>query len=286
MPESAANAAMQRHWNEVAGPRWVRLGGVQEARNVEVAALLIREARPAPGERVLDIGCGTGATALPLAEAVGQKGQVTGIDISEPMLEVARRRVAERGLTNVTLLLADAQEYPLPEAEFDLLTSRFGVMFFADPVAAFRNLIGAARPSGRLCLAVWAGIADNLHWQIPYEIALRRVGPPAPQPPHAPGPLAFSDADYLRGILEAAGFADVAIAPRAFEVIGESAAQEGELAAMLGPAGRLLDEKQADDATRQAIAAETAAAFAARARPDGSLRLPGTVLIAKGHRSR
>src|SRR5712691_3532312 len=173
----AANAAMRRYWNEVAGPRWVGRLGVQEARNVEVTALLMEAAQITPGERVLDVGCGPGATTLPYAAAVGPQGHVTGIDISEPMLAVARKRVAEQGYDNVTLLLADAQVHPLPPASFDLVTSRFGVMFFADPTVAFRNLCGALRPGGRLCVAVWASIEENVHRKVPYEIALRHLGP-------------------------------------------------------------------------------------------------------------
>ena len=96
-PADTANAAMRRYWNEVAGPRWVERAEIQESRNVEVAHLVLREAHPAPGERVLDVGCGPGATTLPYAAAVGPTGHVTGIDISEPMLAVARSRVAERG---------------------------------------------------------------------------------------------------------------------------------------------------------------------------------------------
>jgi ubiquinone/menaquinone biosynthesis C-methylase UbiE len=275
-----ANAAMQRHWNEVAGPRWVRLGGLQEARNVEVAEMLLAAARPAKGEQILDIGCGTGATLLPFAEAVGPRGHATGIDISEPMLGVARQRIADRRLKNITLLLADAQVHALPASSFDLLTSRFGVMFFADPVAAFRNLISAVKPGGRLCMAVWASIADNTHWKIPYDIAVRRVGPPAAVSPHAPGPLAFSDPDYLRRILETAGFADVGMEKRPFQVHGESASGMAEHSAVMGPAGRLLDEKKADEATRREIIAETASAYAPYANDDGELRLPGTVLLA------
>ena len=281
---AGANAAMQRYWNEVAGPRWVSLAGAQEARNIEVARLLLAEARPAAGEQVLDVGCGTGATAVPLAAAVGPSGHVTGIDISEPMLSVARQRVAAEQQGNLTLLLADAQVHAFRPASFDLLVSRFGVMFFADPVAAFTNLCGAARPGGRLCMAVWAPLADNLHWRIPYEIALRHLGPPAPQPPHAPGPLAFSDPDYFRSVLAAAGFAEIAITPRAFQVIGRSAASEAEHAGLQGPSGRLIDEKQADPATRQAIVGETAAALAAHAGANGELRLPGTVFIATARR--
>src|ERR1051326_3746551 len=93
-----ANAAMRRYWNEIAGPRWVDRAEIQEARNIEVADLVLREAAAKPGERVLDVGCGPGATALPLAVAVGATGHVTGVDISEPMLGLLRRRIAERGI--------------------------------------------------------------------------------------------------------------------------------------------------------------------------------------------
>ena len=279
-----ANAAMRRYWNEVAGPRWVQRAETQEARNIEVAHLVLREAHPAPGERVLDVGCGPGATALPIAAAVGPTGHVTGIDIAEPMLGLLRQRIAERGITNITPLLADAQTHAFAPASFDLLTSRFGVMFFADPPAAFRNLGAALRPGGRLCMAVWAGIADNVHWQIPFEIAVRHVGPPKPQPPHTPGPMAFGDPDYLRGILNGARFTDITIEPRRFHVIGKSAKSEAEHASVLGPSGRLLDEKEADAATRQAIVDETEAAFAAYAGGNGEIRLPGTFLLVRARR--
>src|SRR5947208_5260219 len=126
-----ANAEMRQYWNEVAGPRWVSRAEIQESRNIEVADLVLREAQAAPGERVLDIGCGPGATALPLAAAVGPGGHVTGVDISEPMLGLLQRRVAERGIPNLTPLLADAQTHAFEPASVDLLTSRFGVMFFA-----------------------------------------------------------------------------------------------------------------------------------------------------------
>ena len=282
--DTAANAAMRRYWNEVAGPRWVQRAEVQEARNIEVAELVLREARAMPGERVLDVGCGPGATALPLAAAVGSQGHVTGVDIAEPMLGMLRQRVAERGIANLTPLLADAQVHEFAPGSFDLITSRFGVMFFADPFAAFRNLCRATKPGGRLCMAVWSGIDDNVHWKIPFEIAVRLVGPPKPTLPHAPGPMAFREPDYLRRILTEAGFAGINIEPRAFHVVGRSAAQEAEMAGLLGPSGRLLDEKQADEATRRAVVGETEAAFAPLAAPNGEVRLPGTILLAKARR--
>jgi len=279
-----ANAAMRRYWNEVAGPRWVQRAEIQEARNIEVADLVLRQAQARPGEQVLDVGCGPGATAIPLAAAVRPTGQVTGADISEPMLGLLRERIVERGIANLTPLLADAQTHAFPPAGFDLVTSRFGVMFFADPFAAFRNLCAATKPGGRLCMAVWAGMDGNTHWKIPFEIAVRLVGPPKPQPPHAPGPMAFRDPDYLRRILSEAGFVELSIEPRPFDVIGRSVVQEAEIAGMLGPSGRLLDEKDADDATRRTVVTETAAAYAPYVGPNGELRLPGTVLLAKARR--
>lgn len=279
-----ANAAMRRYWNEVAGPRWVGLGGAQEARNVEVARMLLEAAAAEPGERVLDVGCGTGATLIPFAAAVGPQGHATGIDIAAPMLERARERVAEQGLTNVTLLQADAQVHEFAPASFDLVTSRFGVMFFADPTAAFSNLCAALRPGGRLCMAVWAAVAENVHRRIPLEIAVRRLGPPSPQPPHAPDAQVFADRDYFRSVLVAAGFADIAIEPKKFHVIGASVSGMADNVVLFGAIQRLLDEKHADTATRQAIVKETEAAFAAYATPSGEIRLPGTFLLATAHR--
>src|SRR6266446_3071956 len=186
--DNRANAEQQEYWNTVAGPRWVGLGGYVERRVRAVNDLLLARSAVAPGERVLEIGCGTGAATTPFAEAVGERGEVIGVDISEPMLAGARKRIAESGLRNVSLLHTDAQTHRFEPNRFDLITSRFGVMFFADPVAAFTNLLPAVRPGGRLCFACWAALKDNRHWLIPYEVILRHLGPPAPKPPRAPGP--------------------------------------------------------------------------------------------------
>jgi SAM-dependent methyltransferase len=166
------------------------------------------------------------------------------------MLARARADAEAAGLGNVAFEQGDAQVHPLGPARFDTVISRFGIMFFADPVAAFRNLIAALKPGGRLCTAVWATLAENVHWKIPLEIAIRHLGPPAPQPPHTPGPHAFGDRDYLRGILAAAGFADIAIKPRDFHIRGDTPAAMAEHVGMFGVVQRLMDEKAADDATR------------------------------------
>jgi SAM-dependent methyltransferase len=280
---TGSNAAQQEYWNTVAGPRWVGLAGFVERRVQPVNALLLARSGISPGESVLEIGCGTGAATVDFAEAVGDGGEVLAVDISEPMLAGARERIAEGGRRNISLLLADAQIHAFDPSRFDLVTSRFGVMFFADPVAAFRNLLRAAKPGGRLCFACWGGLEDNRHWLIPYEVALRHLGPPAPKPPRAPGPMAFSDPDYVRSFLGTAGFEEIEILRETPDIIGATPEEEAEHACIMGPSGRLIDEKNPDDDVRQTIRREMASAFAAHLRA-GSMRLPSTVLVITARR--
>jgi SAM-dependent methyltransferase len=278
-----ANTAQHEYWNTVAGPRWVGLGGLVERRVRAVNDLLLARSEVAMGESVLEIGCGTGAATVPFAEAVGDHGRVAGVDISEPMLAGARKRIAETGLGNVTLLHADAQVHRFEAGHFDLITSRFGVMFFADPVAAFSNLLPALRRDGRLCFVCWAPLEENRHWLIPYEIALRHLGPPAPTPPRLPGPLAFSDPDYVRSILESAGFDDTVIDRETPDIVGSTPEEEAKHACIMGPPARLIDEKKPDDAVRETIRREMAEAFAAYAH-NGSMLLPSTVFLVTARR--
>ena len=277
-----ANAAQRRYWNTIAGPRWVAAPGFRERRNRESTELLLARLGIAGGESVLEIGCGTGALTVPLAAAVGERGRVVAVDISEPMLKVAR--VGERGLQNVTLLLGDAQVFEFEPAAFDLATSRMGVMFFADPAAAFRNIDGALKPGGRLVFACWGPLAENRHWLISYDIALRHLGPPAPQPAHEPSPLAFADPDYIRGVLAAAGFAEITVERAHPTIIGGSPEEEARQALMMGPTARLIEGKKPAEATRQTIAREIEAAFAGEA-ISGPIRLPATVFLVAARRS-
>ena len=280
---SIANIAQCDYWNNVAGPRWVGLGGFVERRVRAVNDLLLARSAVAFGESVLEVGCGTGAATVPLAEAVDERGRVLGVDISEPMLAGARERLAASGLGNVTLVRGDAQVYPFETGCFDLITSRFGVMFFADPVAAFRNLLPAARPGGRVCFACWGPLEENGHWLIPYEVAVRRLGPPAPTPPRMPGPMAFSDRDYVRSILETAGFADIEINRETPDIISSTPEEEAEHACIMGPSARLIEEKKPGDAVRATIRREITEAFAAYA-GDKEMRLPSTVFLVTARR--
>jgi SAM-dependent methyltransferase len=277
-----ANEAMRHYWNTVAGPRWIASPGFRERRNQESLALLLGSLRLAGGESVLEIGCGTGAVTLPLAQAVGEQGRVVAVDISEPMLGSARQRVEESGLHNVTLLPGDAQVFAFEHGAFDVATSRMGVMFFADPVAAFRNIGGALKPGGRLVFACWAPLAENRHWLISYDIALRHLGP-APSTDHEAGPLAFGDPEYVRRVLAAAGFDEITVERAHPTIIGGSPEEEARQALMMGPTARLIEAKQPDEATRQVIAEEIAAAFAAEASA-GPIRLAATIFLVTARR--
>jgi SAM-dependent methyltransferase len=278
-----ANEVQRHYWNTIAGPRWVASPGFRERRNEESLALLLACLRLAGGESVLEIGCGTGAVTLPLARAVGEHGRVVAVDISEPMLGAARQRVGESGMHNITLLPGDAQVLAFEQAAFDVATSRMGVMFFADPMAAFRNIGSALKPGGRLVFACWAPLAENRHWLISYDIALRHLGPPAQPAEHEPGPLAFADPDYIRSLLAVAGFAEITVERAHPTIIGGSPEEEARQALMMGPTARLIEATKPNATIRKMIAEEIAAAFAAEASA-GPIRLPATILLVTARR--
>jgi len=173
--------------------------------------------------------------------------------------------------------------FALEPAAFDLATSRMGVMFFADPAAAFRNIGGALKPGGRLVFACWGPLAENRHWLISYDIAVKHLGPPAPQAAHQPSPLAFADPDYIRGVLAAAGFVEITVERAHPMVICGSPEEEARQALAMGPTARLIEEKNPAEATRQTIAREIEAAFVAEAGP-GQIRLPATIFLVAARR--
>ncbi len=161
------------------------------------------------GERVLDIGCGCGTTTLRLGMTVAPDGAVVGVDISAPMLDVARAR-AQAMNADIPFLESDASTHDF-QPVFDLVFSRFGVMFFADPAAAFKNIRMALAPRGRLAFVCWRGFAENAWSSIPFAAAKHLLPEQPPADPHAPGPFAFADAERLKGILTSAGFANIRI---------------------------------------------------------------------------
>jgi SAM-dependent methyltransferase len=205
------NEAQQRQWNNAEViERWK----VVEPSTARAEEPLFAALQPRPGERILDIGCGGGGTTLRAATEVGPTGLAVGCDISAPLVDLATTRARERGLTNVTFHEGDAQVADIPGGPFDAAISRYGVMFFADPPAAFANIRRHLKPAGRLAFVCWREAALN-PWY-PSEI-LARYAPPAPPSEFAPpGPFALGDEAYRTSILQHAGFGDITTAYHEF----------------------------------------------------------------------
>jgi SAM-dependent methyltransferase len=194
-------------WNATEGEYWAEQDARFEASGAPFRAALLAAAAIDVDARVLDIGCGAGPTTRDAARTARQ-GSALGVDIAAPLVERARQRTAEAGITNAEFVLADAQIHPFPPASFDRAISQFGAMFFGDPVAAFTNIGRAIRSGGGITLLVWAAPQDN-EWFLQIGAALA-AGRDNPLPiPGAPGPFSLADVDRTRTILTSAGFHDV-----------------------------------------------------------------------------
>ena len=209
------NATQIEFWNGETGRNWVTHDAIMEAMLQPLGESVMGTLAPQPGEHVLDIGCGCGHTSLRLADRVGAEGSVTGVDISAPMLAVASQLAAERNAehTSIQFLEADAQTHTFEPERYDGVFSRFGVMFFEDPVAAFANIRGALRTSGRLAFCCWQPRAVNPFMTVPAMAALELLPAPPEMPPRTPGPFAFEEADYVTEVLTSAGFESVVVTP-------------------------------------------------------------------------
>ncbi|MBT5130110.1 MAG: methyltransferase domain-containing protein [Rhodospirillaceae bacterium] len=277
-----ANSGQIEYWNSAAGEKWAVNQERLDRQLSLVADRLFERSAIQPGERIIDIGCGTGASALRAAQAVGPNGHVFGVDISQPMLDLAKSRAG--GMDNLRLEIADAQNHDFVPGARDLLQSRFGVMFFADPIAAFANLLTALRPGGRLSFVCWAAMADNPWFMIPRNAAARHLGEPEPWPPRAPGPTAFAEADYVTGILKSAGFGDVRVDTEACDLIGgDSAANTAAFAVNVGPAARILKLHSPSPETIAAITADVEAEMVPYLRTEG-VRVPAKLNFVSAER--
>ncbi len=196
-----------KYWNEAGGRRWAENIERVERMLEPLTAQLLAQAAPQAGERVLDIGCGGGRTSAAFANAVGEGGEVLGLDVSAVILDVARARY--RALSHLRFAQGDAGSMALPARHYDAMVSRFGVMFFPDASGAFRHLRQALKPDGRLVFICWQALTENPWMAVPVQAAFQVLPKPEPQPPTAPGPFAFANPDHLRAVLESAGFGDI-----------------------------------------------------------------------------
>jgi ubiquinone/menaquinone biosynthesis C-methylase UbiE len=258
------NAQQIEFWNGPGGQRWAELNDQTERMLSYITAALMPFAAAKPGEHVLDIGCGCGTTSAAHAKSVGSSGTVVGVDISKPMLAIARQNSAS---ANTTFIEADASSHAF-KPEFDLVFSRFGVMFFADPGAAFANIRKALKPGGRLAFVCWRAAQENAWAARPLAAAFDLLPPQEPVDPLAPGPFAFADKTRLASILSGAGFKDVK-ADTLDTVAGMGATVDDAARASLniGPLSRAAGGL--DDATKAKIHARVREALAGFKTPAG-----------------
>ena len=241
------NADQIAYWNGPGGEHWTERQPLQDILLAPISQILIDSAAANSGERIVDVGCGCGSTSIALAQAVAPSGFVLGIDISAPMLARARQ-LAPKTLP-VDFVLADATVHPFDPASFDLLVSRFGVMFFAEPALSFANLRRALKPTGRLAFVCWREPRENPMLMTPLQAAYKHV-PKLPQPgPEDPGPFSFASEERVKRILREAGFVDVAIVPRNLSLdiaIGRGLEAAVQGAIEIGPASRALHDHPED----------------------------------------
>jgi SAM-dependent methyltransferase len=254
MPETAtANSDQVAYWNAAAGETWTAMQDKLDNQIQPLGEAAIEALGLNAGDTVVDVGCGCGQTTAALARRVGAGGSVLGVDVSRPMLAAARHGLAAQGLAQARVIEADAQTHAFAPAAFDAVFSRFGVMFFDDPRAAFANLRSALLPTGRLSFVCWRSLSDNPWMNVAYE-AVRPLVPDAVATPpgDAPGPLAFADPARVKAILEGAGFHRASLEPVDHPMsLGENRGLEAAAreAITLGPVSRILAE--ASDGLRE-----------------------------------
>lgn len=286
LENSGPNAEQIKYWNETSGPKWVALHELVDTQIRPLGLHAMDRAVIAAGERALDVGCGCGSTTLELARRVGPAGSATGVDISAVMLERARQSAAQAKLSNLHFENADAQTYPFAAGSFDVVYSRFGVMFFAQPDAAFANLQRALRPGGRLAFAAWQPVHLNPWMFVPMMAAAQHITLPMPAGPDAPGPFSFADPERVRGILSRAGFADLA-----FEELNDTMTVGGgagldqtvEFLLQMGPAGNAMRDAATGAGVRDAVVAAVREALQPYATPNG-IRMQAAAWVVTGRR--
>jgi SAM-dependent methyltransferase len=267
----SANEDQIKFWNEKAGQDWVELQERMDANMSGIHAALMAFAAPAPGMAILDVGCGTGTTSMALAAIAGATGRVSGVDISKPMLGLARQRAGQAGLKIAFAEVDAATQVFAPE--HDLVFSRFGVMFFDDPARAFANIRTALKPGGRLAFVCWRTPSENPWASAPLAAARPFLPEPPPPDPLAPGPFAFADPERVKDILGKAGFGGITVNKYdGVMVMGRDMDSVAAQTLRIGPLFRALGE--ADDAAQAHILAAVRAALEKFRAPSGEIAPP------------
>jgi ubiquinone/menaquinone biosynthesis C-methylase UbiE len=235
-------------WNEILVPKWNTFRHLLSGNGAVHSETAYDHFEIKPGDKVLDIGCGYGETCLEIAKIVGPEGEVMGLDCTEAFLEIANNERDASGLQNVKFVLGDAMTYELPANYYDVVYSRFGVMFFQNIVFALKNAHKTLKPGGVVCMIVWRTIADNPCWGMAKDIALRHLPPPGDNAQTCgPGPFALADEETTRAMLNAAGFQDILLFKRndADVCVGTSMEEAIDFQILVGPSGEIIREAEA-----------------------------------------
>ena len=277
MANYGENEAQGKFWNDAPGQSWVKHDLVMNLRLGNISDILFDRLKGVSASNALDIGCGTGSTSIKMAETLAQDSRVTGIDISEPMLQRAREKAAD--LENVSFVTADAQVFQFEPGKFDAAISRFGVMFFEDPTKAFANMRSAMKPGSQFTFVCWAPYAENEFFSLPLKTVLEFVPSEYELVANAPGPLAFSDKDYLSGILQSSGFSNSNIEVVKTSVDTEDTPEEdATLLMQIGFGARAVREAELDQRRTDELYQLFLANSKAR-QSDGIIKYAATVYI-------
>ncbi len=235
------------HWNGEAGDKWVDMAELLDAMLAPHGQKVIEATPLAEGNHVLDIGCGGGALSLMAAQKIGADGRITGVDVSEALLALARKRADKKGI-KADFLHEDASDFTLPE-KADHALSRFGVMFFAQPAKALATIKNNVKKGGQFSFVCWQGLKQNEWGRMPLEAAKKFLKtPPEMPPPHSPGPFGFADRDYLREVLREAEWQNISIEPLLSKMAmpGRDTREAAQFMLEMGPVSRLLQEQDID----------------------------------------
>ena len=262
---SSVNRTGFDYWNNEAGRQWVAQRELIDSLFEPVTAAIVDAAAPKLGERIVDIGCGTGTTAFELAKRVGSRGSVLGIDVSAPMLKLAQERAAAGKYANVFIVDADATNYAFSRNSVDLVFSRFGVMFFDEPVKAFANIRSGMNFGGRLAFVCLRPMIESSWYRIPIEAAKPHLPPLPSVAPDAPGMFTFAKKERLQGILSDAGFHGIKMKPADVPINARTLDRALAFMTHIGPVTRMLEagsheqRQRAEAAVRDALAANIGA---------------------------
>ena len=268
-------------WNEILVPKFVRWKHIIVDGLTHHSAAVFPRLAVRPGDRVVDVGCGFGDTAILLADRVGPAGSVLGMDCCDAFLAFGRRDAAAPGVGNVAFVEADVQQYPF-HGEFDFCFSRFGTQFFENPVAALRNMRSSLRPGGTMTMIVWRGLDENPWLAVPKQVVTRFLPPPGEDARTCgPGPFSMADPEVVRTQLRIAGYDGVGFeridAPL---LVGRTPEEAVELQFDLGPAGEIFREAGAEaERQRGPMTAALTDALGAYVTPEGVLMDSGSWMV-------